>query len=51
MASHCSPQALSQFFITNIADIMTTLQARFTKVSYIELLKYSKYDSGRSVQI
>uniref|UniRef100_A0A671MAS8 DNA-dependent protein kinase catalytic subunit n=1 Tax=Sinocyclocheilus anshuiensis TaxID=1608454 RepID=A0A671MAS8_9TELE len=31
MASHCSPQALSQFFITNIADIMTTLQARFTK--------------------
>ncbi|XP_048062032.1 LOW QUALITY PROTEIN: DNA-dependent protein kinase catalytic subunit-like [Megalobrama amblycephala] len=31
LASYCSPQALSQFFITNIADIMTTLQARFTK--------------------
>lgn len=31
MTSHCSPQALSQFFITNITDIMTTLQARFTK--------------------
>ncbi|KAL1271164.1 hypothetical protein QQF64_030180, partial [Cirrhinus molitorella] len=31
LASHCSPQALSQFFITNITDIMTTLQARFTK--------------------
>uniref|UniRef100_A0A672S298 DNA-dependent protein kinase catalytic subunit n=1 Tax=Sinocyclocheilus grahami TaxID=75366 RepID=A0A672S298_SINGR len=34
MASHCSPQALSLFFITNIADIMTTLQARFTKVMF-----------------
>ncbi|KAF4110944.1 hypothetical protein G5714_007975 [Onychostoma macrolepis] len=31
MTSHCSPQALSQFFIANIADIMTTLQGRFTK--------------------
>nr|XP_055063378.1 DNA-dependent protein kinase catalytic subunit [Misgurnus anguillicaudatus] len=31
MASHCSPPALSQFFITNIAEIMTTLQTRFTK--------------------
>lgn len=31
LASHCSPQALSQFFISNIADIMTTLQTRFTK--------------------
>ncbi|TRY56699.1 hypothetical protein DNTS_012969 [Danionella cerebrum] len=31
LATHCSPQSLSQFFITNIADIMTTVQARFTK--------------------
>ncbi|XP_042616499.1 DNA-dependent protein kinase catalytic subunit-like isoform X2 [Cyprinus carpio] len=31
LAFHCSPQALSQFFITNISDIMTTLHARFTE--------------------
>uniref|UniRef100_A0A8C1YUK1 DNA-dependent protein kinase catalytic subunit n=1 Tax=Cyprinus carpio TaxID=7962 RepID=A0A8C1YUK1_CYPCA len=31
LAFHCSPQALSQFFITNIYDIMTTLHARFTE--------------------
>ncbi|XP_056317923.1 DNA-dependent protein kinase catalytic subunit [Danio aesculapii] len=31
LAFYCSPQALSQFFISNIADIMTTLQTRFTK--------------------
>lgn len=35
LASHCSPPALSQFFITNIAEIMTTLQTRFTKVSKV----------------
>lgn len=33
LATHCSAKALSQFFITNVANIMTTLQARFTKVS------------------
>ncbi|XP_030635503.1 DNA-dependent protein kinase catalytic subunit [Chanos chanos] len=33
LASHCSSNALSQFFITNIADIMTSLQARFTKMN------------------
>ncbi|XP_051572291.1 DNA-dependent protein kinase catalytic subunit-like isoform X3 [Myxocyprinus asiaticus] len=31
LATYCSPHALSQFFITNVAEIMTTLQARFTK--------------------
>ncbi|XP_041924731.1 DNA-dependent protein kinase catalytic subunit isoform X1 [Alosa sapidissima] len=31
LATHCSSRALSQFFITNISDIMATLQARFTK--------------------
>ncbi|XP_056629192.1 DNA-dependent protein kinase catalytic subunit isoform X2 [Triplophysa dalaica] len=31
LATHCNPEALSQFFITNITDIMTTLQTRFTK--------------------
>ncbi|XP_060788690.1 DNA-dependent protein kinase catalytic subunit-like isoform X1 [Neoarius graeffei] len=31
LATHCSAKALSQFFITNVANIMTTLQARFTK--------------------
>lgn len=34
LANHCSPPALSQFFITNIADLMNTLQTRFSKVSY-----------------
>uniref|UniRef100_A0A3B1JQ43 DNA-dependent protein kinase catalytic subunit n=1 Tax=Astyanax mexicanus TaxID=7994 RepID=A0A3B1JQ43_ASTMX len=32
LTTHCSPKALSQFFITNVATIMTTLQARFSKV-------------------
>lgn len=42
LATHCSAKALSQFFITNVANIMTTLQARFTKVSnaYRILSKY-----------
>ncbi|KAL2085629.1 hypothetical protein ACEWY4_018949 [Coilia grayii] len=31
LATHCSPRALSQFFVTNIADVMATLQARLTK--------------------
>ncbi|XP_026875191.2 DNA-dependent protein kinase catalytic subunit [Electrophorus electricus] len=31
LATHCSPKALAQFFITNVAGIMATLQARFTK--------------------
>ncbi|XP_060730052.1 DNA-dependent protein kinase catalytic subunit isoform X1 [Tachysurus vachellii] len=31
LATHCSAKALSQFFITNVANIMTSLQARFTK--------------------
>lgn len=33
LATHCSAKSLSQFFVTNVANIMTTLQARFTKVS------------------
>ncbi|KAI5104092.1 DNA-dependent protein kinase catalytic subunit [Silurus meridionalis] len=31
LAIHCSTKALSQFFISNVANIMTSLQARFTK--------------------
>ncbi|XP_036452457.1 DNA-dependent protein kinase catalytic subunit isoform X2 [Colossoma macropomum] len=31
LTTYCSAKALSQFFITNVAAIMTTLQARFTK--------------------
>ncbi|KAG7330004.1 hypothetical protein KOW79_006226 [Hemibagrus wyckioides] len=31
LVTHCSAKALSQFFITNVANIMTTVQARFTK--------------------
>ncbi|XP_066538129.1 DNA-dependent protein kinase catalytic subunit [Hoplias malabaricus] len=31
LSFHCSPKALSQFFITNVSNIMTTLQARFIK--------------------
>ncbi|TSL34570.1 DNA-dependent protein kinase catalytic subunit [Bagarius yarrelli] len=31
LATHCSAKALSQFFITNVANIMTILQTRFTK--------------------
>uniref|UniRef100_A0AAR2L7W1 DNA-dependent protein kinase catalytic subunit n=1 Tax=Pygocentrus nattereri TaxID=42514 RepID=A0AAR2L7W1_PYGNA len=32
LTTHCSVKGLSQFFITNVAAVMTTLQARFTKV-------------------
>ncbi|KAL6490371.1 hypothetical protein MHYP_G00007160 [Metynnis hypsauchen] len=31
LTTHCSAKGLSQFFITNVAAIMTCLQARFTK--------------------
>ncbi|KAI4886986.1 hypothetical protein NFI96_023481, partial [Prochilodus magdalenae] len=31
LATYCSAKALSQFFITNVAAIMTTIQARFIK--------------------
>lgn len=33
LVTHCGAKALAQFFITNVANIMTTLQARFMKVS------------------
>ncbi|XP_062849596.1 DNA-dependent protein kinase catalytic subunit [Trichomycterus rosablanca] len=31
LATHCSAKALAQFFITNVANIMSSLQARFSK--------------------
>ncbi|KAF4089760.1 hypothetical protein AMELA_G00069750 [Ameiurus melas] len=33
LATHCSAKSLSQFFIANVANIMSTLQARFTKLN------------------
>ncbi|XP_028826126.1 DNA-dependent protein kinase catalytic subunit isoform X2 [Denticeps clupeoides] len=33
LATHCSSRALSQFFISNVADIMVTLLGRFTKAN------------------
>uniref|UniRef100_A0A3B3VB26 DNA-dependent protein kinase catalytic subunit n=1 Tax=Poecilia latipinna TaxID=48699 RepID=A0A3B3VB26_9TELE len=32
MASHCGTKALSDFFVTNVFDIIAFLQSRFTKV-------------------
>ncbi|KAM4719019.1 DNA-dependent protein kinase catalytic subunit isoform 2-T2 [Anableps anableps] len=43
LASHCSTKALSNFFVTNVFDIIAFLQSRFTKSSEtafeIQLLK------------
>lgn len=32
LASHCGTKALSDFFVTNVFDIIAFLQSRFTKV-------------------
>lgn len=49
LATHCSAKALSQFFITNVAKIMTILQTRFMKVSNTFTIVSKHYIAAQSL--